>query len=535
MNSLPNGQKIRLEILKKFDELCRKNNIKYTLTGDTLLSWAMNCGFSTFSSYICVGLLVDEYEQILQKLENELDNNYYLASSKNYAQFDEICTLMVKRGNIILTGEREKDELYYDNFIKIVPIFYAGENEKDVIHLKREFVKYRKCISARKILKGTVNIKNFFKEIETYHYYKKKNIYTYERICNLLFTNRKNEKARYVFFPTCFKNTGICNQLSTYENIIDVKYEDVECMVISDYEAWLSDFYSKEEENKLLTRPYNRVSAEGPGILRRIQMIELEMLCEIDRICRKYNIKYILAFGSLLGAIRHHGFIPWDDDIDICMLYEDYLKFLEIAPQELDNEKFFLKTQDSDKDNNLTFSQLKRNNTICCREKRENYSTHLGVFVDIFPLFNGSNNIIIHKLQHRICKYYKTMLWSHMGACAEKDYWKKKYYTWLSRVDNKAAYNKFMKWATINKKKTSRLAYLSFIRNPFGAPHTTRETYEQLIEVEFEGHLFFCPKNYEDYLSGIYTDEYMTYPIMLKREAKHLPATIELGELFDEY
>lgn len=77
---------------------------------------------------------------------------------------------------------------------------------------------------------------------------------------------------------------------------------------------------------------------QATGFSRIVQCLNIEILQEIDKICRKHNLKYWLAFGSLLGAVRHGGHIPWDDDIDLCMMHEDWLKFNEVAKTELSGE-----------------------------------------------------------------------------------------------------------------------------------------------------------------------------------------------------
>ena len=93
-----------------------------------------------------------------------------------------------------------------------------------------------------------------------------------------------------------------------------------------------------------------------------LKKIELEMLQEVDRICQKHNLVYTLAYGSLLGAIRHKGFIPWDDDIDIWMPREDYNRFKEICKTEL-NEKYFYQGNETDKEYFYLFDKLRANDT----------------------------------------------------------------------------------------------------------------------------------------------------------------------------
>jgi len=126
--------------------------------------------------------------------------------------------------------------------------------------------------------------------------------------------------------------------------------------------------------------------------LRKLQMVEVEMLDEIVRLCDKHNLTYFLVGGTCLGAIRHKGFIPWDDDIDIGMPREDYEKFIDIAIKEI-NDKYFIQCSKTDPLHYLPYLKIRKNNTTFVN-LNENIQTesHLGFFIDIFPM-DYTNNI----------------------------------------------------------------------------------------------------------------------------------------------
>ena len=123
----------------------------------------------------------------------------------------------------------------------------------------------------------------------------------------------------------------------------------------------------------------------SPSELKQIQDLEIGAMCELDRICRKYNLKYTLAGGTLLGALRHDGFIPWDDDMDVNMLRSDFLKLREIAPKEL-RQRYFYQSSQTDPEYLYFFDKIRINDTTFKEAVLADKKIHHGVYIDIFPV-----------------------------------------------------------------------------------------------------------------------------------------------------
>ena len=121
------------------------------------------------------------------------------------------------------------------------------------------------------------------------------------------------------------------------------------------------------------------------GEMDQLHTKMLELLHEFDRICDKLSIEYIAIGGTLLGAIRHDGFIPWDDDIDVALKRNDYEKLLKFAPNEL-GKNFFLQTIYSDPGTTTQQAKLRLNNTLFVESYAKKAKMHQGIFLDIFPL-----------------------------------------------------------------------------------------------------------------------------------------------------
>ena len=119
--------------------------------------------------------------------------------------------------------------------------------------------------------------------------------------------------------------------------------------------------------------------------LRRQQMVMLEMVKVLDSICKKYDIPYFLYGGTLLGAIRHNGFIPWDDDLDVAMLRNDYKRLLKVLPDELP-EHIVLQTNDTDKNYFFFVGKLRDKRSFLDEGGFDSVFKERGIFIDIFPL-----------------------------------------------------------------------------------------------------------------------------------------------------
>lgn len=244
-------------------------------------------------------------------------------------------------------------------------------------------------------------------------------------------------------------------------------------------------------------------------ILKDLQNVELEILLEVDRICKKNNIKYFLVSGTLLGAIRHKGFIPWDDDIDVCMSLKDYKKFCKVSKKELDSD-FFLQNYETDYTNRWP-AKMRKNNTTAIEKGFENSIIHQGIWIDIFPIIGVKNNDKWIKKATKRSDFAKKLLRKRFGANSKfKELsFDKKLLRFVPfdfiRMIVKITLSTIFK----SHEKYEFCTYLwgdSKISARFRS-----DVFDDLCDVEFEGCLFPAPKKWDKYLQQVYGD-YMTPP-----------------------
>lgn len=248
--------------------------------------------------------------------------------------------------------------------------------------------------------------------------------------------------------------------------------------------------------------------------LEKIHLIELDMLLEVDRICRKHKIKYSLIGGTLLGAIRHQGFIPWDDDADVGMLRSDYENFRKKCKFELDKDKYYFQDDRNTKGYRWGYGKVRRKNTLFLRENQEHLDFGQEIFIDIFPLDYAPDNSFFRKLHMFYCFCIRKILWSPVGVIVEKKVIKKWIYSLLTKIPKKVVYGQYYHYLKTRKKTNTVRINLFPTRKPYGFP---KHYFEELEQVTFEGHKFFGSQHYDAYLTIKY-DDYMQLPPIAERK-----------------
>ncbi len=266
------------------------------------------------------------------------------------------------------------------------------------------------------------------------------------------------------------------------------------------------------------------------NILRKLQLTQLEILLEVVRICDKNNLTYFLVGGTLLGAIRHNGFIPWDDDLDIGMPRSDYEKLIDICKTQLD-EKYVLHHLSTDNEYWLPFAKIRKNNTLFNEKNIQHLDCHKGIFIDIFPLDNGNKQSSkLQSIQAKISKYLSDIIIiKKVGTQDTRLSIKLK----LGKIIFKVIPIKFInkinnKIMSVNKNDDSKF-FINLGSNYNYIKQTIpKEKYFPPTKVEFEGVYLNVPRDYDYVLKRIYKN-YMELPPEDKRYT-HNPVTI----IFDE-
>lgn len=265
---------------------------------------------------------------------------------------------------------------------------------------------------------------------------------------------------------------------------------------------------------------------------RFLQLNILELLVEVDRICRKNKIKYSLDGGTLLGAIRHKGFVPWDDDGDVVFTRKEYERFYQACKTDLNTELFFLQDYRTDKEYRWGYAKMRLLATEVVRKGHENLKFKNGVCIDIFVNDNVPDNKVLRRLYYWNNVVIRKILYSEMGRTNADSAILRMWYALVYRIIPKdTAFRIRNYWADkCNKKPTSLVSHLLFPypkkKCRYGMPS---ECFEEYIDIEFEGMLFKGFKQYDKYLKLLYGN-YMELPPIEKRKGQLNPVVFSIKD-----
>lgn len=285
---------------------------------------------------------------------------------------------------------------------------------------------------------------------------------------------------------------------------------------------------------------YQNKKGYEPEVLEKLHRIQLEILEDFTKVCEKYNFTYFGVYGTAIGAVRHQGFIPWDDDIDVGMLRSDYDKFFDVFEKEL-GEKYSLLTPEVDERYACTVTHIQRKGTKFISEASQDLKCEQCIFMDIFPFDYVANEEKGQKKQARWTGIWGKMLFLSGtayplipltgiagrvagGACKAIHFGLK-----LLRVSPKTLYRKYLKVATRYNQEggteyVTSFEYAGCITDKI----KEREIYP-LQKVKFEHLEINLPANNHEFLTHVYGN-YMELPPEDKR-VNHMPLEIDFGDI----
>lgn len=262
-------------------------------------------------------------------------------------------------------------------------------------------------------------------------------------------------------------------------------------------------------------------------LIREVQQMNYGALKTLDRICKKYDIKYWIAYGSLIGTIRHKGFIPWDDDVDVCMMREDYEKLCQVPKEEWGDKCLFLSGYDDDRRHDKMFGRVFQKNTIVqsrddvarWRNPETGKAFACSMMLDVYifehvPDDEKERQKIYNKVFYGYCRKYKLVKYEYVKEASSlmgkfKVFLQRAYGKWMRLIFKRPwvrFVKKFDKLAK-NCQQGKRIGTFSV-----GDPYTYNyDDVFPLIEMPFEDMMVPVPRCYDQMLTDMYGD-YMAYP-----------------------
>lgn len=259
--------------------------------------------------------------------------------------------------------------------------------------------------------------------------------------------------------------------------------------------------------------------------VEEIKQIQLDIVVKIDEFCRKNGIEYFLDGGTGIGAVRHKGYIPWDDDIDISMTRPNYERFVHSFGGYDKNLSIY--APELDWSYHATHANVCDNRTILLEGANGHLGREIGVKVDVFPIDGTMDSYVCSVMRHKFLRMVTNIMSRKRRDMSMT--WRKNKWNYFTCLFVRTLFY-FISYTTLQKLvhriamqypfETSNYAY-DVVSPVYKRPvHCRRETYEQYIDVPFEGHTLRALKDYDTYLTDLYGD-YMQLPPIEQRVGHH--------------
>lgn len=262
--------------------------------------------------------------------------------------------------------------------------------------------------------------------------------------------------------------------------------------------------------------------------LKEVQKIQQELIGEVARICKKCGIHFNMVGGTMLGAIRHRGYIPWDDDADIGFLRKEYEKFREACKTELDPGKYYFQDLRDTQGYRWGYGKLRRKGTEFVRLGQEFMPFETGISIDLMPFDNVPDGWLSRRIHFFVCFLYRKIFWSAVGSRTEKNLWKRAGYQMLNLLPMSIVIPSFQRFIDAGQRKKTKLVRILTFPTPKGVYGYERKWYTHLARYPFEEMVLPGASDYDGYLRVKYGN-YMELPPVEKRKI-HPVSKLQLPE-----
>lgn len=546
-SSLRPHQKKSLEAYDWFKNTCDENGISFILLGGSVVGSERHAGFIPWDDDIDIGIRIDDLEKFRKITKSTLPDGFAWSHPDTNLKhprlfgkiiYEERCCLdlfpIVKtsKNNFKANVHHKKTRLWYKVYLRKIGY---GKRPHKMKRLKNKIswiiAKFISIFFSReKIL--LLNDKNMKK-------YENKQTERYLSIC-----------GRYTLTKELIEKEWLDKQ----HQYID--FEGKQIPVMHNYKDYLERIYGdymtmppvnkRSSDHALRIKMYN-INGVIPSYMKKLHEIECEMLEEFINICNVYKLRYYAISGTALGAVRHNGFIPWDDDLDIGMPRKDYDKFLEVAQQHL-SKHLFLQTYDTEYGCPRFFAKIRNSNTTFIEVGAHKDTRNRGLYIDVFPLDGFPSN----KSQAKKCKkaikvFDYCINYVYTPFVLRKVIFKsdgikkiaKRIFGWYLMHTKYRGYDiqqlNSAKEEMCRKFDYDDCEYICSYGGVYGDKEIIPKSFMgDGVSVKFENFDMTIPEKYDEYLRHFYND-YLQFPPEEKRSVGHPRKVVDLEKSYTAY